>query len=238
MQAVPSRHGPGGVCLITGELTRYGKAMQSCMGLKMPPGSALSWMMGVLVAHNINEAIKGVMANPKLEWVWLMGDDHTFPPDVLLNLLDREVDVVAPLCLNRAPPMDPVIIDMGASPPRLRYLEDMPASGLYKLGPNEVCGDAGLLVRRHILEKIGYPWHQLKKSGGHNAEDREFIARVKDAGFDVYVDLDNPIGHIAAVEFIPVKVGDHWEVRINCGGSHVCDLGTMNRSAAALKLAS
>lgn len=227
MQGVQTRHPPGGICIVSGELTRYGQAMRSIMGLQVPPGSASPWMMGVLVGHNINQALKAMMDRPELQWAWLMGDDHTFPPDLLLKLLDREVDVIAPMCLNRSPPMDPTVVDGDLG--RLVYLEDMPTSGLYKLGPKQVCGDAGLLVRRHVLEKIGYPWHQLKKSGGHNAEDREFIDRVKEAGFDVWVDCDNVIGHMAAIEFIPVIVDGHWEVQIRCATKLVCNLGMMRR---------
>lgn len=230
MQAVSTTHKPGGIAMITGELTRYGQSMQCFGRLRVPPGSAVPWIMGVLVAHNINTAFQVVMDNPALEWAWLMGDDHTFPPDILIKLLDRDVDVIVPLCLNRAPPFDPTIIEFKDGQGRLKHVEELPMEGgLYKLQEGEVCGDAGLLVRRHVLEAIGAPWHKLKKSGGHNAEDREFIERVKAAGFDVYVDLDNPIGHIAPVEYLPVRKESGWEIRMMCGGRHVADLGGMAR---------
>lgn len=169
MQGASTDHPPGGVCLITGELTRYVQSMRAAVSLRVPPGSALAWNAGPLVAFNINTSLQSVMDNPSLEWAWLMGDDHTYPPDILLKLLDRRVDVVVPLCLNRAPPLDPTII----GPTGLRYLEDLPTSGLYELQPDETCGDAGMLIRRRVLEKLGPNFHELKKSGSHNAEDQE-----------------------------------------------------------------
>lgn len=226
MQGVESRHSPGGIAVITGEQLRYVQAMRCIEALKVPPGSTGIWRAGVLVAHNINLAIQAVMDNPKLEWVWLMGDDHTFPPDTLLKLLDRDVDAIVPLCLNRAPPMDPTIV-IGKS--GLKRVEDLPAGGLYKLADDETCGDAGLLVRRRVLEATGPVWHELKKSGSHNAEDREFTQKIKDAGFDVWVDLDNPIAHMAAFEIVPVRSDAGWQIRLMCAGRHVCDLGAMRQ---------
>jgi hypothetical protein len=224
MQGIQSRHPPGGACVITGDQLRYTQAVKCITALQVPAGSSAPWMSGVLVAHNINLALKAVMDNPKLQWAWLMGDDHLFPPDILIKLLDRDVDCIVPLCLNRAPPMDPTII---TADKKLKRIEDLPASGLYKLGPGETCGDAGILVRRHVLEATGPNWHELKKSGSHNAEDREFVQKVKDAGFDVHVDVDHPISHMAAFEIVPVRTEEGWVIRLNCANRHVCDLGAM-----------
>ncbi len=221
MQAVHSRHPPGGVCMITGEHLRYAPAAQCLTLLRVPGPCALAWPTGVLVATNINLAFKSIMDNPALEWAWLMGDDHTFGPTILMDLLDREVDVVLPLCLNRAPPIEPTIIEPVEGGKRLKPLSSMPTEGLYKLKPGEVCGDAGMLVRRHVLEEIGEPWHRDLKSGAHDAEDREFIQRIMDHGFDVHVDVEHPIGHIAPTELIPVQVKGEWQVRVNIGGKPV-----------------
>jgi hypothetical protein len=225
MQGVSSRHPPGGVAVITGEHLRYVQAMRCVEALRVPAGSAGIWRAGVLVAYNINLAIRAALDNPTLEWVWLMGDDHTFPSDILLKLLDRDVDCIVPLCLNRAPPMDPTIV----TPSGMKRIEDLPAGGLYKLAEGETCGDAGLLVRRKVLEATGPDWHELKKSGSHNAEDREFVQKVKSAGFDVWVDLDNPIAHMAAFEIAPVRSETGWLVRLMCAGRHVCDLGALRQ---------
>lgn len=214
--------------MVTGELTRYALSMQSLVSLKAPQESALSWFTGVLIAKSLNAAFQTVIDNPKLQWVWVMGDDHVFAPDTLLRLLDREKDVIVPLCLNRVPPMDPTIVDHRYK--RMKYLEELPSGGLYQLAPHETCGDAGLFIRRPVLEKLGPVWYDSRKSGALAAEDQAFVQRIKDAGYDVWVDLDNPIGHVGNVNFMPIKKKGKWEVRLIGGGvRHICDLGAVPR---------
>ena len=225
MFAVPSDHHPGAVALITGEQFRFAQSARCAMTMMAPAGSALAWPMGVLVAHNINLAFQSVLDNPALQWCFLMGDDHTYPPDIIPKLLDRNVDAVIPLCLNRAPPIEPTIaVRMDDGRHRFKLLSELPGSGIYRLADNETCGDAGLLIRRHVLEKIGAPWHLTKKSGAHDAEDREFTERIKDHGFSVHVDLDNPIGHIAPTVLSPVRYQDQWNIRLEIAGKPVCNL--------------
>src|SRR3990167_4095024 len=119
MQGVPSNQPPGAVCMVSGDLTRYALSMQSLMGLRLPLGSTNSWHTGVLIAKSINMSFQYVMDNPQLQWAWIMGDDHQFDADIVLNLLAREKDVIVPLCLNRLPPMDPTVIDNRY--PRMKY---------------------------------------------------------------------------------------------------------------------
>lgn len=243
MQGVKSKHPPGAVAMITADTLRYTISIQSVLALKVPPGTVNAWNMGVLIAKSLNNAIQAMMDNPSLQWIWIMGDDHTFEPDCLLKLLDREVDVVAPLCLNRLPPMDPTIVEHQHKPTgRMKYLEDLPAGGIYKLTKDETCGDAGLLIRRHVLEKIGAPWYEQRISGAISAEDQAFIRRVQDHGFDVHIDMDVQIGHIMQTVLTPVRKTENgktfWEIRLMGGGRyHVCDLGPWPRHSDDWRIA-
>lgn len=248
MQGVPSKHPGGAICLATGDLTRYHVAMQSIMALKVPPGSCNLWNAGVLIARSLNNAFETALKHEKLEWCWIMGDDHTFEPDIVLKLLDREVDVIAPLVLNRLPPMDPCIVEHDHEPRgRMKYLEDLPLHGLYKLKrpepekgiEGETCGDAGLLIRRRVLEAIPAPWYDHRISGAMAAEDQAFVRRIQNAGFDVHVDLDVQMGHIGQVDFKPVLIdNDHWEVRLIGGGlRHIVDMRPFPRSDDAFRIA-
>ena len=232
MQGVLSSLPPGAVCMITGEIVRYAQSMQALHALVAPNGSFLSWHMGMLVARSINDAFAVVMEKPELQWAWIMGDDHTYSPDIVMKLIERDKDVVMPLCLNRVPPMDPTIVEWDAEHKtrRLKPLEDMPTSGLYKLAINETCGDAGMLIRRHVIEKSGPKWYERMKSGSHQAEDDEFVTKLKMLGFDIHVDLDNRIGHIGAVDFRPALVDGKWVVRcIGAGFRQVADLKVGSR---------
>lgn len=228
MQGVESKHPPGAVVMITGELTRYAMSMQSFSTLKVPPNSTLLWRTGVLIAHSLNTAIDGMMADPKYQWIWIMGDDHLYRPDIILKLLDHGKDVVAPLCLNRVPMFDPTI--QVHSEKRAKYLEELPDSGLYKLQSDETCGDAGMLVRRNVLEATGPTWYDVKKSGSHNSEDQDFVEKIKEAGFDVFVDMDNTIAHVSHVMVDPIKTKNGWEVRmVSNSGAHIANFGQLHR---------
>ncbi len=220
MQGVASEHPPGAVIMITGDHVRYAVSMQSLVHLKVPPGSANIWFQGVLMSKSLNMAFQQIMDNPTLQWGWIMGDDHTYDSDALLHLLDRNVEVVAPLCLNRLPPIDPTIIEhQHESGARMKYLEDLPPGGLYKLTATETCGDAGLLIRRSVLERTGPPWYEHRKTGGFSdADDQAFIQKIKGAGIDVHVDLDVRIGHVGNVVYMPVRQGDKWAVNLSGGG--------------------
>ena len=209
------------VAIITGDLTRYTPAMRSITQLAVPANTCEYWQSGSNVADNINTTLEATLAHEMFEWVWLMGDDHTFPENVLLSLLDRDVDVVVPLCLNRFPPFDPTIVKKGG----LTRLENLPTGGLYELQDGETCGDAGMLIRRRVLEAIERPWYDRLRSGSLGVDDQCFVDRVKRAGFKVHVDIDNRLGHMSPFTMLPVlDAAGKWHVRFICGSKHVVDV--------------
>jgi hypothetical protein len=209
--------------MCTGDIFRYSVSAQCFMSLRTPAGSAVSWQIGTLIGRSLNQAFQNMMDNPALQWIWIMGDDHTYAPDTILRLLEHGKDVIAPVCLNRLPPLDPTIVEhIGPGKGRLKPLEDLPTSGLYKLADNETCGDAGLLIRRNVLEalspeKMGEAWHASRKSGALDAEDQSFIQKIKANGFDVFVDLETTIGHIVNITAEPVIREGKWEIALSAG---------------------
>lgn len=229
MQGVSSKHPPGLAAFCTGDLSRYTSANRSMGGVQAPPGSCDWWHQSNNIADTINRAFAATLENPELQWCWLMGDDHTFPADTILRLLDRDVDVVVPLCVNRYPPFGATIVQSG----RLKPWEELPGSGLYRLREDETCGDAGLLVRRRVLEAMSPPWYGRLRSGALGVDDQVFVDRLRSEGFDVHVDLDTRIGHMTPFTMLPVSTGDGlWQVRLICGGKHVADI-VPNPDAAA-----
>lgn len=220
MRGVASRHPPGVVAICSGDLARYTAAMRSISNLSAPAGSLEHWWQSNNIANSINTAFKAMIDNPAYQWCWLMGDDHTFPEDVLLRLLDRDEDVVVPMCLNRYPPFDVTIVKGG----KVKPLEEVPSGGLYRLGEGETVGDAGMLVRRRVIEAIDFPWYDRLRSGALGVDDQCFVERVKGAGFAVHVDLDVRIGHMSPFTMLPAWVDGRWVVRLGCGGQPVVDI--------------
>ena len=222
MRAVETTHPPGGVCFASSEVPRYGASLRCKDRLQVPGASLDAWHMGVLVAENLNLGLEAVMANPTLQWAWIMGDDHLYPDDHVLRLLDRGVDVIVPLCLNRYPPIEPTIVNHTAG--RQKWLEELPTSGLYKLGADETCGDAGLLIRRSVLEALERPFYDQLRSGSFRAEDQAFVRKLQRAGFAVWVDCEHVIEHIGNVALKPVVVNGAWHIRLTGGGTHIVDI--------------
>ena len=222
MQGVQTTHPPGMICFASGEIARYADSLACLTRLQAPAGSSLAFHMGVLVAENLNKGVTAMMEQPALQWAWIMGDDHLYAHDLLLRLLDAGVDAVAPLCLNRYPPLDPSIVSASAG--RQKWLEELPTAGLYKLAPDETCGDAGLLIRRVVLEALERPFYDRLRSGSFKSEDQAFTRKVQAAGFAIWIDVEHVLGHIAAMNVRPVVKDGRWHVRLTGGQTHVVDL--------------
>jgi hypothetical protein len=222
MQPVDTSEPAGAICLASGEIARYGVSLQCLTRLKVPNGSLLAWYMGVLVAENLNRGLEAMMENPNLGWAWIMGDDHTYDSEIILNLLRHDKEAVLPLCLNRYPPLDPNIINETAG--RQKWLEEMPTRGLYRLGSDETVGDAGLLLRRSVVEKLERPYYDRLRSGSFKSEDQAFTRKLQRAGVEIWVDCENTIGHIASVCVQPVAANGEWRVRLTGGMKHIVDV--------------
>src|SRR3972149_2898488 len=91
---------PGTIGIPTGEFTRFAQFGQSLAALHYPPQTYCVWTTGGNIARNCNR----IVAQMRGEWVWFIGDDHAFHPDILTRLLEHQVDVVVPLCAQRTPP--------------------------------------------------------------------------------------------------------------------------------------
>lgn len=226
MIGAESRHAPGMVAMVTGELARYADTLSDLEALRVPRGSGLSWLRGVLISDLLNESFERLYTQPGLEWVWVMGDDHRFLPETLLSLLDRDVDCIIPACVHRKPPFHSNVLgvnDDGSK--QFKTMADLPTSGLYTLKDGESCGDAGILIRKRVLDAIERPWYDTRRSGAYASDDTAFTNRVRKAGFDIHVDCDVSLGHITPMAVTPVVHDDKWVLRINASDNLVCALG-------------
>jgi len=181
-------HQPGTIGVISGTLARYPDFSISLISLRRHPETHIEWAASSNIVANLNavsEALTG-------EWLWIMGDDHQFHPDTLNKLLDRDVDIVVPLVLRREPPFAaPVFKDDGVN---LTPWEIV--GGRQGLVERDACGNAGMLIRRVVLEKLGAPWW---KAGQVRVdmlcEDLHFCREARALGFHVFVDTEVGLGH-------------------------------------------
>jgi hypothetical protein len=145
-------------------------------------------------------------------WVWILGDDHTFDADLLMNLLERELDFVLPVVPRRDSPFCPVLMHgpVGAKMRRYSWTE-LPVKGLLKLPKGDSAGQAGALVRKPVLDRLGDPWFEGGKlTPGRLMEDMYFVHRMHELDVDMYVDCDQVMPHIANVTITPQRHGGRW----------------------------
>jgi len=213
MVPVVSRHKGGNVCVVSGDLTRYAEFQQALAQLKVPSGTAMHWAAGNMVAENGNRVLASSVQHGG-DWIWFIGDDHVFDPDIILNLLDREVDVVIPLCLTRHPPIKPTfwLVQDGHTSYHPRLM-DIPTTGLIEVFQ---AGDAGLLARMNVIHKIGPIWYETV-TGTKVSEDILFTRKIREKGFKVHVDLDHSMGHINHLAIWPRLKDDKWEGAFHYG---------------------
>lgn len=182
----------GTVGVVSQELSRFTNFWLAFQGLVRPATTKFVFPQGMDVNANYNRLIDGFLG----DWLWIMGDDHTFLPDTLMRLLAHEVDVVVPLCLKRHAPFDPVVYsgegEVESETGLARHeVARLPRTGLVEV---HAAGSAGMLIRRHVVESLTQPIFET--TNGYQNEDLRFCQKVRDAGFKIWCDVDTKIGHI------------------------------------------
>ena len=198
-------HPPGIIGVVSGDMTRYADFSMMLLRMHLPEGSRFSWGKGVSLATNLNNIVRDFLKRPAYQWLWIMGDDHTYARSLLIDLLDRDVDVVAPLCSYRLPPYAPHVYRFtppgSAQPFQMTGWADIAPSGLMKV---DACGSAGLLVRRRVWETMTDPWFEVGRTAPDAlGEDLWLCKKIVEAGFQVHVDCDHLLGHMSTITVVP-----------------------------------
>lgn len=180
------------------------------------------------VATGLNVACRALMDDPKREWIWFLGDDHTFDPGLLTRLLDRQVDVVVPLVAMRYSPY-PTVIFKGLTGVRYAWVE-LPTTGLFPLPVGHIVGQAGMLVRRRVIEKLEPPWFRIGQYEPDSLkEDIYFAESLHRGGITIHMDCDEMMGHLQVFDIQPSRdLTGHWQPAIVASG-------TVGGNAAAVK---
>jgi len=178
-------------------IARFTQFYECLHALELPDGAIGCTQIGASIPHNCNELVRTALEND-VEALFMIGDDHTFAPHLVRNLLAHEVDIVAPLCLQHAAPFLPTAF--------LEEREYLPMPSLLRTGLIKVhsCGAAGMLIRREVLETLDDPWFEGAQ------EDIYFCEKATEAGFDIHLDLANPLGHLTTVAVVPSHTKNGW----------------------------
>ena len=123
------------------------------------------------------------------DYLLMIDDDMTFPPNTLEKLLSYRKDIIG---VNSHP-------TAGESKTYEPIGEEK--DGLIEC--NKV-GTGIILIKTEIFNKIPRPWFSFKNSelgNTINGEDWMFCLRAREAGFKIWVDVSLEIGHIGQTIF-------------------------------------
>jgi hypothetical protein len=218
---VESKHGPGVVGLVGGELARYHGFTMSFSSLHVPEGTKGFGGLGYDVSYNRNDVIRYALSQPEAEWVQIWDDDHDIPNRTLISLLDKNVDVVVPLYGQRQPPFNPCIYSSENADGSFNGISAADLEGKTGLLPVASAGAGGVLIRRRVLEAIGDDWFERR---GKIGEDHVFFKKCREAGFQPHVALDVPVFHMVTnrVLLLPNDKG-LWRAQLFLGPKDVVE---------------
>ena len=211
---------PGTIGVLSLENARYTLFHVSHSRAKRPEGTIYRWAAsnnliddpnpdGTYTIRSMGESIitasNALVQETEGDWLWILGDDHTFGEDALMDLLAHDVDIVCPVNIMRKPPFHPLIFDDSG---RRWTWDDL--SGKEGLIEVDACGNAGMLVKRHVFENMYEPWYEWgPPDAPFQGSDLYFCYKARQAGYKVLVDTNTVFGHMALATFVPGRDGDH-----------------------------
>lgn len=144
------------------------------------------------------------------DWLFMIDDDQVCQPETIMNLLAADHPVVSALILQRGTPFLPTAYaahqDGKFSPLDLRSVQP----GLVAVAG---VGTGALLVKADVFKQLddGRPWFLYSEDYG---EDLYFSNRCKEAGIQMLVDTNCPVGHLIPAAVLPAWLGNRWGVGI------------------------
>lgn len=214
----PIIYPPGCVAIAGSDLSRYTGFTVSLVGTYLPTGTTVSWITSSGVARNMNEAVQRGL-DGGAAWFWCLGDDHVFAPNTLLRLLEHLNEtrhIVAPLCLHRKDPFNPVVYQSRNVKGQFTPwpMHTLPLSGVHEV---TAAGGAGMLVSRLVFETMLSPWFDVGQIDPQDSsDDLHFQVKAQQLGFKMYVDFDTTIGHLTPMAVWPRKNKEgQWEVGLD-----------------------
>lgn len=215
--AAQSEYPPGLVIVLGDVLARWHAFEHSFRQLMtfLPPRSAYKPVIGQWLAAGINDALREAL-RPHHAWVSIYANDHVFPPDILYRLLARHVDIVAPVVCLRGFPFCYSMFH--ATPTGFQSFGFDELTGRSGLVPVDAMGGPLVVIRRAVIDTIGQPFF-AGEAGENPREDLVTFYKLKQAGYQPYIDLDVPIRHCGAGSIMPKQSPDgRWGVEFEFQG--------------------
>jgi hypothetical protein len=197
------------------EQGRFSSFHATLHGLHKPPNSLIMYSTSAVISGNRNKITEFAL-DSGAEWILYLDDDHILKSDTLTRLLSTGKDVISAHYIRRQPPFSSVLMDkeLPTGAYTWKYLSGAD-EGIISVG---AVGAGCLLVRRAALEALTPPYWTLGQIAADQwGDDLHFCTRLRRAGFDIFCDLDNAIGHIMSSYVYPSKeVSIGWTANQHC----------------------
>jgi hypothetical protein len=221
--------------ILSNEAARYAEFWGCMMQLEAPGGSVKDVAIGTDYVSNQNILAQRCL-DDGFDYLWLMGDDHTFGPDLLEKLLVSaqafDLPILVPLCATRRAPF--ALVDYGKNPDPSGpdylsvSLAEVPPEGIIEL---DAAGSAGMLIHRDVLATVPQPWFE----NSPRSEDIVFCEKAVAAGFKIHADVACRLGHILTASVTPGHDGEKWVTGLVMSGLQLA-IGTAEELTAEHEL--
>lgn len=153
--------------VICDQAGRYSMFAQCLTSLRAPVNTQIQYAIGSDRSVGRNTLVRQAF-EIGAEWLLFLDDDHTFPPSILMRLLEHEQPVVGALYCQRQPPFVPIAYSAkeeqeGPLPARYTPLDltEIPGEGLL---PVRAVGTGGMLIRMEVF-------HEMREAYGADYTD-------------------------------------------------------------------
>jgi hypothetical protein len=100
----------------------------------------------------------------------------------------------------------------------LYHWDELSGEGLFALPKGDFIGQAGMLVKKHVLDRIGYPWFKCGQlDPGRLQEDLYFCHELQQLGYTVYVDQEVVMDHYFNTGVTARKIDGKWNPALKFG---------------------
>jgi glycosyltransferase involved in cell wall biosynthesis/2-polyprenyl-3-methyl-5-hydroxy-6-metoxy-1,4-benzoquinol methylase/GT2 family glycosyltransferase len=179
--------------------------MKSIYDLIKPEGYRVDFQ--TFYGYNIDQ-VRNLMAHYTIEnnydYIFYLDSDIILPNNTLLKLLSDDKDIVSGMYIQRR---------THAQIPEMYTWNDK--GGMRNMKPDETtprglveiaaCGFGGVLIKKDVLEDVGYPYFVYKHSIDFKdtvSEDVDFCMKAVDKGYKIYLDTDIQYQHIARIDLM------------------------------------
>ncbi|HQN18883.1 MAG TPA: hypothetical protein PKV86_07085 [Syntrophobacteraceae bacterium] len=134
--------------------------------------------------------------------ILMMDTDQQYPQDTIARLMSHNKPIVRARVHRRYPPFDPILLRRHENGLCVHIPdEEWMKGGLVEVDATGVCACG--LFDMQVFENIPYPWFETVRKDLNDkehtiiGEDVRFCEKAQEAGYQIFVDCDLEVSHLA-----------------------------------------